>query len=262
MKGKIFILQFSVLSSGSKGNSLYIETKNACVLIDAGLSKRELDSRLRIIGRSPEDLSAVFLTHEHSDHVRGAGQFSRRYGVPLYSTDGTRHAVQDFVGEVKDWQRIGSNQRIIVGDMEIESYPTSHDAAESIAYVIYYKKLKLGHATDLGLVTSEVIEKLTGSDVLLVEANHDEAMLDAGPYPWSVKRRIKSDYGHLSNRACAKMLSVLNHSGLQRVGLMHLSETNNHPDIAFLAIQQVLQSHSTEVFLARQDRPTKLIAIQ
>ena len=226
------------------------------------MSQRELTSRLKTIGRSPEDLSAVFLTHEHSDHIRGAGPFSRRYKVPLYSTAGTRYAAEEVVGNVTDWHRIGQNQKMIIGDIEIESYPTPHDAAESVAYVIHNNGRKIGHATDLGSVTPEVIENLTGSDVLLVEANHDEDLLDAGPYPWPVKRRIKSDRGHLSNRSCAKLLSTLNHEKLQKVALMHISETNNHPDIALLSARQGLKNDSAEIFLARQDRPTELVVIQ
>ena len=146
--------------------------------------------------------------------------------------------------------------------MEIESYPTPHDAAESVAYVIHHKGRKLGHATDLGSITQNLIEKLAGSDILLVEANHDEELLDAGPYPWSVKRRIKSEIGHLSNRSCAKLLSALNHSGLQKVALMHLSETNNHPDIALLSARLGLQNDSAEIFLAQQDHPSELITVQ
>ena len=231
-------------------------------MIDAGLSQRELTARLKFIGKAPEDLSAIFLTHEHSDHMRGVGPISRRYKLPLYSTDGTRYASQDNVGNIKDWRRIGRSEKVMVGDMEIESYPTPHDAAESVAYVIRYKGHKIGHATDLGSVTSEVIEILNGADILLVEANHDEELLDAGPYPWSVKRRIKSDYGHLSNRSCARLLSALNHEGLQKVALMHLSETNNHPELALLSAQQALQNDSVEMFLAKQNSPSELIEVQ
>ena len=249
------------MSSGSKGNSIYIESGEYRILIDAGLSEKEIAARLLLIGRAPEDLHGVFLTHEHSDHVRGAGTLARKYKIPVFSTEGTYNNMKPAVGRIPDWHSFKQEDEILVGDLRIESYPTEHDAEESVAFVVRHGNLKLGHATDLGTVTPMVREKLSGADALLVESNHDIDMLHAGPYPWPLKQRIKSDVGHLSNEACAELLSFVNHDRLQLVVLMHLSETNNHPDIAQVTADQALQTKPVRTILARQDSPTELLMI-
>ena len=148
-----------------------------------------------------------------------------------------------------------------VGRLEIEPYATSHDAREPVAYVIRCQSRKLGHATDMGMATHEVREILKNSHVLLLESNHDVEMLDVGPYSWTLKKRIKSDLGHLSNEACGELLAAINHEHLQRVVLMHLSQTNNHPEIAHVTAIQALGSHSPVLSLADQDQPTELIEV-
>lgn len=260
-KGDI-IFRFAVLSSGSKGNSIYIESGSVSILIDAGLSHSELTVRLRSIDRKSQDLDAVFLTHDHSDHVRGIGPLARKNQLPVYSTEGTHKAAKHCVGKIPDWRFFKQTDRVKVGDLTVEAYPTPHDAAESVAFVITCGDRKLGHATDLGTVTPLVREKLKHVDALLVEANHDVDMLDAGPYPWPLKQRIKSDLGHLSNEACAQLLTAVNHDRLQTVILMHLSETNNHPEIAQITARQALKNGSAEMMLAQQDRSTELLTIQ
>ena len=250
-----------MLSSGSKGNSVYIESGEYRILIDAGLSEKELAARLLLIGRAPGDLHGVFLTHEHSDHIRGAGTLARKYKIPVFSTEGTYNEMKHAVGRIPDWHSFQQEDEIRVGDLCVEPYPTEHDAAESVAFVVRQGSLKLGHATDLGKVTPLVRERLSGASALLVESNHDIDMLHAGPYPWALKQRIKSDVGHLSNEACAELLSFVNHDRLQFVVLMHLSETNNHPDIAQVTAAQALQAGVATMILARQDSPTQLLTI-
>lgn len=225
------------------------------------MSEKEIAARLLSIGRAPEDLHAMFLTHEHSDHVRGAGTLARKYKIPVFSTEGTYNSMKPAVGRIPDWHSFKQEDETLVGDLRIESYPTEHDAEESVGFVIWHGNLKLGHATDLGKVTPIVREKLSGADALLVEANHDIDMLHAGPYPWPLKQRIKSDVGHLSNEACAELLSFVNHDQLQLVVLMHLSETNNHPDIVQVTADQALQTKPVRTILARQDSPTELLMI-
>lgn len=230
-------------------------------MLDAGLSLRELTARMAFIGRSPEDLDALFITHEHSDHVRGVGSLVRKHNIPLYSTQGTYKRIKDKAGRIPVWNPIRDEEPVNVGELSVEPYSTVHDAEESVAFVLRNGSLKLGHATDLGKVTARVREKLRCSDTLLVEANHDPDMLDAGPYPWPVKQRIKSDVGHLSNEACADLLASVSHADLRRVVLMHLSQSNNHPDIAYAAVRQALDPERTEVLLSHQDRPTELIQV-
>ena len=148
-----------------------------------------------------------------------------------------------------------------MGGLEIEPYATSHDAKESVAYIVHFQNRKLGHATDMGMITHENRDKLKGSHVLLLESNHDVEMLNVGPYPWTLKQRIKSELGHLSNESCGDLLAAISHKHLQRVMLMHLSQTNNHPEIAHITALQALGSHTPILSLAQQNQATKLIEV-
>ena len=165
------------------------------------------------------------------------------------------------MGSIPAINPIRAGETIQLDGLEIEPYATSHDAQESVAYVIRCKSRKLGHATDMGMTTHETHEKLKDSHVLLLESNHDVEMLDVGPYPWTLKQRIKSELGHLSNDACGDLLAAISHEHLQRVMLMHLSQTNNHPEIAHVTALQALGSHTPILSLARQDQATELIEV-
>jgi phosphoribosyl 1,2-cyclic phosphodiesterase len=256
------IFQFSVLASGSKGNAVYIESEQARILIDIGIGPRVLKKRLEHIQREPQDVSALFLTHEHSDHISGAGALTKKHGTPVYGTRGTREALRRHVSPDVDWRTIQQEDEAVVGDLTVESFATPHDAAESVAYVVRCGSQKLGHITDLGQITPQVVAKLQGCDVLLVESNHDERMLVDGYYPWPIKQRIQSDVGHLSNLACADLLAQVKHDGLKTVVLMHLSESNNHPEIAMDSARRVLGNHPATLFPARQKHPSVLIPVE
>ncbi|MDH5762841.1 MAG: MBL fold metallo-hydrolase [Nitrospinota bacterium] len=255
------IFQFSVLASGSKGNAVYIESGQARILIDIGIGPRVLQKRLEHIRREPRDISALFLTHEHSDHISGAGALTKKHSTPVYGTRGTRDAMRRHVSPDVDWRTIQQEDEAVVGDLTVESFATPHDAAESVAYTVRCGSQKLGHITDLGKITPRVIEKLQSCDVLLVESNHDERMLENGNYPWPLKQRIQSDVGHLSNEACADLLARVKHDGLKTVVLMHLSESNNHPEIAMDSARRVLGDHPATLFPARQKHPSVLIPV-
>jgi phosphoribosyl 1,2-cyclic phosphodiesterase len=254
-------LRFSILSSGSGGNSLYIEAGGKRILIDAGLSEKKLSQRIAQIDRSMSGLDAVFATHEHSDHIRGMGPLLRKHQLQLYTTEGTYKRASQTLGKLPGFNTIRAGQPVEFDELIVEPYSTPHDAEESVAFVIHYQGLRLGLATDLGRLTPEVISKLQNLDALLVESNHNVEMLDAGPYPWVTKRRIKSDVGHLSNEACGEILSSVKHSGLRLVVLMHMSETNNHPDLARLTAQQALGQDTPNMFIAEQNHPTPLIPV-
>lgn len=256
-------MKISVLSSGSAGNSTYIETDRQKILLDAGLSEKKLSARLASIGREAKDLDAVFVTHEHSDHVKGIGPLVRKYNIPLYTTEGTLKKIGSRIGRIPSWAPIRSEEPVSIGDMVVEPYATPHDAEESVAFVIRCGNIKIGHATDLGTVTPFVREKLKKSTALLVEANHDINMLEVGPYPWPLKQRIKSAVGHLSNEACGELLASANHEGLRLVVLMHLSETNNLRELATLTAEQALGERAPEIkrVLAEQDTPTELLSV-
>ncbi len=258
--GGVF-LKISVLSSGSGGNSLYIETPTHRILIDAGLSAKKLGERMAVLGRSPGDLDAVFLTHEHSDHVGGVGPLLRKHNLTLHSTAGTLRKIQKKAGRIPRFRAIRADEPVQIGDLCVEPYRTPHDAEEPVAFVVRHGELKLGHATDLGSATAAVREKLKHADVLLLEANHDVGLLQQGPYPWSLKQRILSDVGHLSNQDSGELLAAVAHRGLKKVVLMHMSETNNRPEMAHAAAQQALGSHPAEIVFAQQDAPTDWIRV-
>ena len=255
------IFKFSVLASGSKGNAVYIESEQASILIDIGIGPRVLKQRLEHIQREPQNVTALFLTHEHSDHISGAGALTKKHGTPVYGTRGTREAMRRHVSPDVDWRTIQQEDETVVGDLTIESFGTPHDAAESVAYVVRCGSKKLGHITDLGKVTPRIVEKLQDCDTLLVESNHDERMLENGFYPWPLKQRIQSDVGHLSNVACADLLAQVKHDALKTIVLMHLSESNNHPEIAMDSARRVLGDHPATLFPARQKQPSVLIPI-
>ncbi len=256
-------MRISVLASGSAGNSVYIETDSHKILLDAGLSEKKLSARLASIGREAKDLDAVFVTHEHSDHVSGIGPLVRKHNIPLFTTEGTFRKIKSQIGRIPAWNPIRSGEPVAIGKMVVEPYATPHDAEESVAFVIRCGNTKIGHATDLGKVTPFVREKLKKSTALLVEANHDINMLEVGPYPWPLKQRIKSDVGHLSNEACGELLADANHDGLRLVVLMHLSDTNNLAELATLTAEQALGERASQIkmVLAQQDRPTELLSV-
>ncbi len=254
-------MKLSVLSSGSAGNSLYIETENSRILIDAGLSAKKLGERMAVLGRDPQDIDAVFLTHEHSDHVGGVGPLLRKHNLTLHATEGTFQKIQKRAGRIPGWRRIRADEPVTIGDLSVEPYATPHDAEEPVAFVVRQGDRKLGLATDLGSAAPAVREKLKRADVLLLEANHDVDLLSQGPYPWSLKQRILSDVGHLSNQASGELLASVVHRGLKKVVLMHLSETNNRPELARAAAQQALGTHSAEIVFARQHVPTGWIGV-
>ena len=254
-------LKFSILSSGSGGNSVYIEADGKRILIDAGLSEKKLSQRMAHIDRSLNGLDAVFATHEHTDHIRGMGPLLRKHQLSLYTTEGTYKRACHSLGKLPGFTPIRAGQPVEFGELIVEPYATPHDAEESVAFVIHYRGLRLGIATDLGKVTAEVTSKLQKLDALLIESNHDVDMLDAGPYPWVTKRRIKSDVGHLSNEACGEILSSVKHSGLRLVVLMHMSETNNHPELARITAHQALGQDTPEMIIAEQNHPTPLMSL-
>ena len=254
-------LKFSILSSGSGGNSVYIEADGKRILIDAGLSEKKLSQRMAHIDRSLNGLDAVFATHEHTDHIRGMGPLLRKHQLSLYTTEGTYKRACHSLGKLPGFTPIRAAQPVEFGELIVEPYATPHDAEESVAFVIHYRGLRLGIATDLGKVTAEVTSKLQKLDALLIESNHDVDMLDAGPYPWVTKRRIKSDVGHLSNEACGEILSSVKHSGLRLVVLMHMSETNNLPELARITAHQALGQDTPEMIIAEQNHPTPLMSL-
>jgi phosphoribosyl 1,2-cyclic phosphodiesterase len=217
------------LASGSKGNCLYLETGDTRLLIDAGLSLRETLLRLEGCGIDPDRIHAVLVTHEHIDHIRSAGSFSRRFKVPVLASHLLRRKAEKYLSKTQVIEFEAGSAFDFRG-VRIDPFPITHDACDPVGFVLESPEGRCGSATDLGVVTRLVTEKLRGCRFLNLESNHDPEMLMNGPYPWDLKQRIRSRHGHLSNEESLELLHELAHGGLEALVMAHLSEVNNHPD--------------------------------
>lgn len=231
------------IASGSKGNCTYLESGDLRVLIDVGMSLRETILRMEMRGIDPEGVHAVLVTHEHIDHIRSAGSYSRKFKIPVYVSNqvhskAAKHLSKTTVIEFE------SGSPFVFRDVSIDPFPITHDSCDPVGFTIESREGKFGSVTDLGIVTRLVAEKLRGCRALNLESNHDVDMLMNGPYPWELKQRIKSRHGHLSNEESLSLLHELAHERLESLVMAHLSEVNNHPD-------HVLRS--TESFLRDQN---------
>ncbi|PDO10331.1 MAG: MBL fold metallo-hydrolase [Candidatus Reconcilbacillus cellulovorans] len=257
-------LRFTILASGSTGNSMLVAARDAKVLVDVGLSVRKIEGLLAEVGVSPEELDAVLITHEHVDHVRGAGAFARKYRLPVYANEKTWRQLERQFGGLDPAQRrvFVTGSELWFGSLRVESFELSHDAAEPVGFSFAAAGYKLGLATDLGYVSRNVMEAIRDSDVLIIESNHDVEMLRAGRYPWNVKRRILGDKGHLSNEAAGEALCELLSPRTKRVYLAHLSRDHNLADLARLTVNNILEERgvyrrcSVRLMDTYFDRPT------
>ena len=230
------------LSSGSQGNATLVEFGSARLLVDAGLSARRLGQRLKSFGVSPGDIDCILLSHEHGDHTQGAERFSKRHHVPVASSAETLEAMDLSPLHFSEWIALPRAERLDLGGVQVESFPVPHDAARPVGFVIHGDGMRVGIATDLGHVTTLVLERLRGCDVLMVEANHDEIMLRDGPYPWHLKQRVRGRLGHLSNHEAAALLRRTVDGSCRAVILAHLSERNNTQALARRAAAAALQA--------------------
>lgn len=236
-------MQYSVLASGSTGNSLYIETEKQRLLIDCGLSGKKMIDLLRQIGRRPEDIDAILVTHEHSDHVKGLGVFARRFQTPVYANAKTWTAMPSIVGQIPPDQKFEFQANTVksFGTLDIESFSVSHDAADPMFYIVHDHDRKLTLLTDLGYVSDHIKGLIRDSDIYVMEANHDTEMLMMGRYPWSVKRRILGDTGHISNDESGLALTEVLGDRTKRIYLAHLSRDNNMKELARMSVGQKLE---------------------
>jgi phosphoribosyl 1,2-cyclic phosphodiesterase len=259
-------VKFSVLASGSSGNAIYVATDRVSVLIDVGITGKQAEAAMQTIGVKPEELSAILVTHEHVDHIKGVGVMARRYGLPIYANAKTWNELDGQIGTIKEDQKklFGVGEKQELEDLGIESFGISHDAAEPMGFCFYHGNKKLSVATDLGYVSERIKETIRGADAYIFEANHDVELLRMSQYPWSIKRRILSDVGHLSNEASGEALTECLKGGAERVYLAHLSRENNMIDLARLTVKNILEEQGlkvgNDVHLrdTYPDRPTKL----
>jgi phosphoribosyl 1,2-cyclic phosphodiesterase len=248
-------MKFAVLGSGSGGNAYLVREGPTLVLLDAGFSYRQIKVRLALLGVSPEDLSAVVLTHEHIDHSRGLAVFFRRQSIPLYATSGTLEGCGDFPSA--DVHALKPGHGVRVGELRFQPFSVPHDAREPVGFIVENASgRRLGLASDLGTVTTLVAHRLQHCHLLALEANHDEEMLRTGPYPFPVKQRIRSSEGHLSNLQLCRVLPDLVHAGLHTLVPVHLSQTNNDPILVKYGVGEVLRKSAgpgVGCLLSRQD---------
>lgn len=258
-------MRVTVLGSGSDGNATLVEADGARILVDAGFSGRDIERRLETVAVDPASLNGIIITHDHSDHTRGMGVLARRFGIPLHLTPRTRDACQKLLSGTEVLHLYSSAESFRIGPFEVEPFLTVHDAVDPVAVTLRAagSNLKLGIATDLGRPTATVRHALAGCDILILEANHDETMLWNSDYPWSVKQRIASSHGHLSNRAAADLVRELFHPGIGTVILAHLSAACNVPDLAAQVVGQALDDlgFGGQLLVARQETPLEPIDV-
>lgn len=216
------------------------------------------------IGVLPSSINAILLTHEHQDHVKGAPLFARKHRVPIYSTEGTFRALGRSLNGKVDWLRLKANQSLKLRRLVVEVFSTPHDAREPVAFRFRRGKVVFSHVTDIGHVSSSVEEGLQGSQIVLIESNHDVDMLRQGPYPESLKQRVGSRYGHLSNEALARYLEYKLPDSVNQLILAHISRTNNHESLVLESARKALAGRRTRapaIHVSQQDRPTRLLRL-
>ncbi len=258
-------MRVTVLGSGSAGNATLIEADGVRVMIDAGFSGKDLALRLASIDVEVSSLNAILITHDHGDHTRGMGVLARRFGVPVYLTAKTKVACANLLNGSEDVREYQAERVFRIGGFEVQPFLTVHDAADPVAITIRHVDTgcKMGVATDLGRPTAGVRAALSNCHLLVLEANHDDAMLWQGPYPWSVKQRIASSHGHLSNRAAAELARELHHPGLGGVILAHLSEHCNDGALASDVVGESLEraGYRGTMCVAGPERPLEPVDV-
>ncbi len=265
-------MEFLSISSGSSGNCYYVGTSSTHILVDAGLSGKKIEEGLNTIGRTCGDINAILVTHEHSDHIKGLGVLARRHGIPIYTTAGTAHELQHMnkIGKVDPglYHEIEPDIPFTIGDVTVDPSTIWHDAADPVCYCLTDGRAKVSIATDLGNFDDYIVNKLKDADVMVIEANHDIKMLEAGWYPYDLKQRILSNHGHLCNERGGQLIRALLNNHIKGILLGHLSKDNNVPELAYQAVKLELAGNSFAsdvrefgLEVAKRDIPGHLITI-
>ena len=263
-------MRVSILASGSSGNITLLETESTRLLIDAGLGKRETLARLAAVEKSVDRLDGILITHEHNDHCSGLPQMLGLWKAPLYVTEPTMEALERTLPEtlgkrLRGVEKIQAGQRFCIGDIEVHAFAIPHDAADPIGFTFRADGVKLALVTDLGYMPALVKVHLRDADCMVLESNHDLDMLKVGPYPWSVKQRVGSRTGHLSNDKLAKFFCTDYDGNASYIVLAHLSEQNNHPELARGTAEKALGPRQTllhnRVILASQSEAMAAIQL-
>lgn len=248
------------LQSGSNGNCYYVEAGGVRLLIDAGISGRKAKERLASHGVSIADIDALLISHDHVDHVGNAGALHRLFHLPVYMTRMTHRAVRGQIGEIRDLQFFSAGHTLDFGAVKVETIPTPHDAADGVAFVVEFENRRLGVFSDLGHPFARLRAALATCHAAYLESNYDPDMLDEGPYPADLKARIRGDGGHLSNEEAATLVAERSGRPLEWVALAHLSEENNHPNVALKTHRRILGA-SYALSIARRDGVSELLTV-
>ncbi|MCR5426874.1 MAG: MBL fold metallo-hydrolase [Lachnospiraceae bacterium] len=265
-------MRFCPLASGSSGNCIYVGSETTHLLIDDGISGKRTEAALSDLDLSGREIKGILITHEHSDHVKGLGVFSRKWGVPIYGTERTLEAISrdTSLGKVDPglFRVIRPDLAFNIGDFKIKAMHISHDAADPVAYRIYYGKQRVAVCTDLGCYNDYTVECLKEMDGLLIEANHDVRMLQTGSYPYYLKQRILGDRGHLSNENSGKLLSRILADRTKFIFLGHLSHENNLPELAYEAVRAEItmgdnpyRAEDFRIMIAKRDEPSPIVTL-
>jgi len=238
------------IASGSSGNCIYVGSDNTHILVDAGISCKRIEEGLRKAELTGKDISALFITHEHSDHIQGLGVLARKFGIPMYATGGTIEGIlygAKSLGKVDTalFHEIHTDEDVQIGDLTVHPFRISHDAKEPCGYRFECSGRKAAVATDLGIFDPYIVENLKDLNAILIEANHDIRMLQAGPYAYPLKQRILSDCGHLSNENSGLLLNQILHKDLKYILLGHLSHENNMPELAYETVKLEINAADT-----------------
>lgn len=265
-------MRFCSIASGSSGNCIYVGSETTHLLVDAGISARRIENGLNDLELAGRDVDGILVTHEHSDHIAGIATLSKKYHIPIYATSGTIQAMKNIpaLANVEEslYIEVREDEKFTVKDLTVQPMRISHDAAQPAAYRIGYGSKRVGVCTDLGVYNDYTVECLKGLDALLLESNHDVKMLQVGPYPYYLKRRILGDRGHLSNENAGKLLNSIVHDGLSTIMLGHLSKENNLPELAYEAVRMEVtlgdnpyKAEDFRILVAKRDEPSPVIHI-
>ncbi|MDD3241036.1 MAG: MBL fold metallo-hydrolase [Lachnospira sp.] len=263
-------MRMMTIASGSSGNCIYVGSDDTHILIDAGISRKKIEEGLHAAELSLKDISAVFVTHEHSDHIKGIGVMARKDEIPVYSTSGTINGIlgTSTLGDMPQdlFHEIEKNQDICIGDLCIHDFQVSHDANDPVAYTISKDHKKAGIITDLGIYDDYIVENLKGSEVMLVEANHDVNLLQVGSYPYYLKQRILGKKGHLSNESSGQLINALLHDNIGKIMLGHLSKENNYDKLAYETVkleidmsENQFKANDFDIEVAKRSEPSNII---
>lgn len=261
------------IASGSSGNCIYVGSEHTNILIDAGISKKKIEEGLEKIGVAGEELDGILVTHEHSDHIQGLGVFSRKYRIPIYATQGTITGIKNYksLGKMPEglFHLVQPDKEFNLGELSIRPFAISHDAIEPTGYRIEKNEKAVAVATDLGYYDKYIVENLKNVNALVLEANHDVHMVEVGPYPYALKRRVLGEQGHLSNELSGRLLCDILHDDLQCVMLGHLSKENNYESLAYETVKLEVtlgdnkyNGDDVHIVVAKRDTVSELITVE